>query len=64
LVLTQLFDFGFDLVFDLVFDSGFALAFDFGFAPRFHAFWVPHSSPVLGRVGVLTSASTVRRFWF
>jgi hypothetical protein len=32
-----------------------ALCFDFAFAPRFHDFGVPHSSPVLGRVGVLTS---------
>jgi hypothetical protein len=26
---------------------------DFGFASRFRAIWVPHASPVLGRVGVL-----------
>jgi hypothetical protein len=34
--------------------ESFGVCFDFGFGSRFHAFWVPHSSPVLGRVGVLT----------
>jgi hypothetical protein len=34
------------------FDSGF----DFCFESRFHVVWVPHSSPVLGRVGVLPSS--------
>jgi hypothetical protein len=52
-------DVSFDV--DPAFDFAFVFDFDFDFVfePRFHAFGVPHSSPVLGRVGVLTYGCTV-----
>jgi hypothetical protein len=36
--------------FESGFDFGFDLGSDVALASRFHAFWVPHSSLVLGRV--------------